>query len=79
MPVTVETIYTEALALTDASRLALAERLVESVSPDPQVMAEQMAVVRRRLEELDAGSVQPIAGPDGLRRVRETILKRSEA
>jgi hypothetical protein len=77
--ITVEALYHEALSLSDESRVALAERLIESVQPDPKVMEVQMAIVRQRLEDLERGKAQPIPGPEGLQMVRESILKRSGA
>ena len=65
--------------LSEDSRVVLAERLLESVTPDPQVVTEQMEIVRRRSADLEAGAVQPVPGPEGLSRVRDTLLKRAAA
>ncbi len=77
--ITVEALYHEALSLSEESRVALAERLIESIQPDPGVMEAQMTIVRQRLEDLESGKAQPIPGPEGLQQVRERILKRSGA
>ena len=79
MTTTVQQVFEEALTLSDDSRVALAERLIESVAPAPQIVAEQMSVVRQRIADLEAGRVQPVPGPEGLNRVRETLLKRAAA
>lgn len=79
MTTTVQQVFEEALTLSDDSRVALAERLLESVIPAPQVIAEQMSVVRQRIADLEAGRVQPVPGPEGLNRVRETLLRRAAA
>ncbi|MFM8471063.1 MAG: addiction module protein [Limisphaerales bacterium] len=79
MATTVQQVLEEALMLSDDSRVALAERLIESVAPAPQVVAAQMEVVRRRIADLESGRVQPVPGPEGLNRVRETLQKRAAA
>ena len=48
MIITVQQVFQEALALSEDSRVVLAERLLESITPTPQVVAEQMEVVRQR-------------------------------
>ena len=70
MTTTVQEVFEEALELSEDSRVVLAERLLASVTPAPQVLAEQMKVVRQRIADLDTGRVQPIPGPEVLRRVR---------
>ena len=79
MTTTVQQVFDAALTLSDDSRVALAERLLESVAPSPQLVAEQMTEVRQRLAEMEAGRVQPVPGHEGLHRVRETLLKRAAA
>lgn len=79
MTITVQAVFEEALTLSEDSRVVLAERLLESVTPAPQVVAEQMEIVRRRIADLESGCVQPVSGPEGLDRVRETLLKRAAA
>ena len=75
---TVDTLYQEALSLPDDSRIALAERLIESVEPDPNMIEAHMTEVRRRLEDLEIGRVVPVPGPEGLKRVREAVVKHSK-
>jgi hypothetical protein len=79
MTTTVQEVFEEALSLSEDSRVALAERLIESVVPAPQIVAEQMEVVRQRIADLESGRVQPVPGPEGLNRVREALLKRAAA
>ncbi|HYG36730.1 MAG TPA: addiction module protein [Clostridia bacterium] len=78
MAITFEALYQEALSLSDEGRIALAERLLESVEPDPNLFEAQTVVARQRLTELESGKAQPVSGPEGLRRVREAIEKRSQ-
>jgi putative addiction module component (TIGR02574 family) len=79
MTATVQQVFEEALTLSEDSRVALAERLIESVAPATQVVAEQMEVVRRRSDDLEVGRVQPVPGPEGLNHVREAPPKRATA
>ncbi len=79
MTTTVQQVFEEALTLSDDNRVALAERLIESVAPAPQIVAEHVEVVRQRIADLEAGRVQPVPGPEGLNRVRETLLRRAAA
>ncbi len=79
MTPTVQQIFEEALTLPEASRLALAERLLESVAPSPHTVADQMTEVRQRITDMEARRVQPVSGPEGLNRVRETLLNRAAA
>ena len=75
MAAPLEQILEEALALSDDSKLALAERLVESVSAHvpPEVERRQMTEVQRRIEEVQAGRVELVQGDAALREVRETL------
>ena len=75
MAATIEQILEEALALPDDSRLLLAERLVESVSSsaNPDLEARQLAEVRRRMADVNAGRVELVSGEAALREVREAF------
>ena len=79
MTITVQQVFEEALALSEDSRVVLAERLLESVAPAPQEVGAQMEVVRQRIADLEAGRVRPVPGPEGLERVCEVLLKRAAA
>jgi len=52
--------------------------LIESIEPDAEIVEAQMAVVRRRLDDLESGRLQPFPCPEGLRKVREALLKQSQ-
>ena len=75
MATSLEQILEEALTLPDESKLELAERLVEIVGGHvpPEVEAQQMAEVQRRIEEVNAGRVDLIDGAAALRAVREAL------
>ena len=76
---TVDAIYKDALSLSEDSRVILAERLIESVAPDPLILREQLAVVRQRLEDLDSGKELEVSGPEAIQLVRTAIKKQSQA
>ena len=76
---TVDAIYKDALSLSEDSRVILAERLIESVAPDPLILREQLAVVRQRLEGLDSGKEVEVSGPEAIQLVRTAIKKQSQA
>lgn len=77
MAATLERVTKDALALPDDARLALAECLVKSVHahPDPKLEARQLAEVRRRIEEVQAGRVQLVPGEEVLREVRDVVRR----
>ena len=76
---TVDAIYKDALSLSEDSRVILAERLIESVAPDPHILKEQMAAVRQRLEDLDSGKEMQVPGPEAIQLVRAAVKKQSQA
>ena len=76
MVITVEHLLEEALCLSDEGRVTLAERLIESLSPDPELMAEHLAIAGARADELDEGRVQAIPGEVALREIREALKAR---
>jgi len=79
MTITLDRVLEDALCLTGDSRIVLVERLLESVPEDPSIFEAQMATAVGRADELESGAVQGIPGEEGLRRVRESILKRSQS
>ena len=76
MPVTVEHLLEQALCLSDEGRVALAERLLESVSPSPALMAEHLAMARARADDLDSGRVQAVPGEVALKLIKDALLSR---
>ena len=79
MATTVERLFEESLALTDASRIILAERIIESVPLDAQLFELQLDTAIRRGEELDSGQVTGIPGPDAFAQVRQALAGRAKA
>ena len=73
MPMRVEDLTDEALALPSEARALLADRLVESLDPaeDGHIHRLWVEEARRRLDELRSGRVKSIPGEEamaGLRR-----------
>ena len=79
MPITVDRLLEEALSLSGESRLVLAERLIESVPPEPGLFDEQLAEADSRAAELESGAVQGIEGMEAFRQVREAVSQRAGA
>ncbi|HEY1051132.1 MAG TPA: addiction module protein [Prosthecobacter sp.] len=77
--ITVSQLFESALCLSPESRVALAEQLIGSIEPDHDLFQAQVAEAERRAEEMNAGRVKGIPGEEALRRVRESILRKSEA
>lgn len=72
MPLRVEEITDEALALPSEARAMLADRLVESLDPAEDGVIHQLWAVegQRRLRELRSGTVGAIPGDDSIERLR---------
>lgn len=79
MTVTVDRLFQDSLLLSDESRIRLAERIVESVEPDPAAMAAQMAEARRRDTELESGAVKGIPMDQALEHIRNFRSRASKA
>lgn len=77
MTLTFDQLEQEALSLPDAQRATLAQHLWETLEmePEPEITEAWKVEVRRRLEELDSGKVQPIPGEEVMRRLRERFRK----
>jgi putative addiction module component (TIGR02574 family) len=68
MPIPAEELFREALRLSEQERGELAAKLIESLDPDMEgdVEACWSSEIRKRLEELDSGRVQPVPWPEAL-------------
>jgi putative addiction module component (TIGR02574 family) len=68
-------IENEALHLPKEERAQLIQRLVLSLeSPsEEELKADWLLEARRRAEELDSGSVQPVSGEDVMKKARAMI------
>ena len=65
------------MTLPPESRAKLADLIVESLGSAELGRIEQMWLTeaKRRRDEVRSGKVETIAGPEGLRRVRDTLKK----
>jgi len=65
------------MALPANARAELTERLVESLAQDisPEITEAQLAEVRRRIAQVEAGEVELIPGDEALARVRNLFAQ----
>ncbi len=72
MPLRVEEITDEALALPSEARALLADRLVESLDPAEDVVIHRLWSTegQRRLQELRSGTVPLVPGEETIERLR---------
>ena len=77
MPITVETVATEAMQLPKDQRLTLAHRLLSSVEPvpNPQVEAAWDAEIRERIRRYDAGETRTIPAKEVFRELDERLAR----
>ncbi len=75
MPMTIEQIAEEALALPSEQRALLADRLVESLDAAEANRLDRLwaAEAKRRRDEVRHGIVQTIPGDEALARVRRSL------
>lgn len=74
---TTEEILRHAVALPPDVRAELAERLIESLAQDvsPDITSAQLAEVRRRIAQVEAGEVELIPGDEALAQVRNLLVE----
>lgn len=76
MPVTVSEILQEALQLSDASRIELAERIIET-TPIPQgLLDEHLKRARQRMENVAEGKSEVIPAAQAHQMVRDALASR---
>jgi putative addiction module component (TIGR02574 family) len=75
MDIRVEQLVSQAMALSGESRARLAEILVESLEADDIGPIERAWITeaKRRRDEVRSGQVEPIAGEEALKNVRDSI------
>lgn len=75
MDTRVERLVTEAMELPGESRSRLAEILVESLEADDIGLIEKAWVIeaKRRRDDVRSGRVEPIAGEEALKSVRDLL------
>lgn len=77
MPMAVEQIADEALALPSEARALLADRLVESLDPaeDGYIRQLWMREARRRIDEVRRGEVKTVAAEEAFAQIRHAITR----
>lgn len=75
MATTVEKLVEEAMTLPSESRARLADLLVESLDADELGRIDRLwtAEAKRRRDEVRSAQVEPIAGEEALRKVRDSL------
>ena len=76
MPVTVSEILQDALQLSDASRIELAERLIET-TPIPQALLdEHLNRARQRMDDVRTGKSDVVPSAEAHQMVRDALASR---
>jgi hypothetical protein len=73
MTPTLDIVYEEALALPESIRLELVERLLPTITTDPEIEAAQFATVQQRRAEVESGRVQMVPGEEVFREVSAAL------
>ncbi len=75
MTVTIDDVYSQALALSDDSKESLAERLVAYIETHvaPEVERAHLDEAKRRRDEVRSGRVVPLDGEPVMARARELV------
>lgn len=73
MTPTLDTVYEEALNLPEAMRLELVERLLPTITSEPEIEAAQFATVQQRRAEVESGRVKMVPGEDVFREVSAAL------
>lgn len=71
-----ETVESAALELPPEDRVRLAERLIASLEPDPEVEAAWAAEVKRRVHDWEAGRVGEISWDEARRQIEGRLRSR---
>ncbi|NDJ23669.1 acyl-protein synthetase [Nostoc sp. B(2019)] len=71
----IEQLTEEILSLPSASRVLLAEKIIESLEfdTDPTIQAAWTTEAKRRRDEIRSGSIQPISRDEALAQVRRLL------
>lgn len=79
MIATIDTLFAEALSLSDETRLQLVERLIPTIQSEPSLDAEQIQEVQRRMEDVRSGRVKTIPGEQVFREIEQSLASRRTA
>lgn len=73
MNATLDSVFSNALELPEASRLSLVERIIATLPVDPEIEREQLAVAEARLDGMRTGTVRGVPVEEAIRRVRLSL------
>ena len=79
MIASLDTLFAEALALPDDTRLQLVERLIPTIQSEPSLEAEQIQEVQRRVDDVRSGKVKTIPGEQVFREIEQSLAARRTA
>ena len=69
----IDTLFAEAMSLSDDTRLQLVERLIPTIQSEPSLEEEQLQEVRRRMENMRLGRVKTIPGKQVFREIEQSL------
>lgn len=69
----IDTLFAEAMSLSDDTRLQLVERLIPTIQSEPSLEEEQLQEVRRRVEDVRLGRVKTIPGEQVFREIEQSL------
>jgi putative addiction module component (TIGR02574 family) len=69
-----EILEAEALKLTPEERAHLADRLIASLTDDPEIEEAWAAEVERRIAEIEAGRAQVVPAAEAIARARDALM-----
>jgi putative addiction module component (TIGR02574 family) len=79
MIATLDSLFTEALSLSDDTRLQLVERLIPTIQSEPLLESEQIQEVQRRMEDVRSGRVKTIPGEEVFREIEQSLASKRDA
>ena len=79
MIATLDSLFAEALALPDDTRLQLVERLIPTIQSEPSLEEEQIQEVHRRMDDVRSGRVKTIPGEQVFREIEQSLASRRTA
>lgn len=75
----IDTLFAQALALPEDSRLQLVERLIPTIQSEPSLEAEQIHEVQRRMDDVRSGRVKTLPGEQIFCEIEQSLAARRMA
>jgi putative addiction module component (TIGR02574 family) len=79
MIATLDSLFDEALSLSDDNRLQLIERLILTIQSETSLEADQVSEVHRRIKEVKTGTVKTIPGEQVFHEIEQSLASRRYA